>query len=199
MPTQVQFRRGTATENNAFTGLAGEITISTTDNTFRIHDGSTAGGHVQMLGGLQNNTGTTDRVSEGTNNLYFTNGRVDAEINSHVSVGSGLTYSDGAFAIDSSVVALRSYVDSAITNVIASAPGALDTLDELAAALGDDADFAGTMTTSLAAKAPLANPTFTGNAVAVTQAENNNSTRIATTAYVERAIATLAALQYAGG
>ena len=49
-----------------------------------------------------------------------------------------------------------------VTAVIASAPGALDTLDELAAALGDDANFASTVTTSLGLKAPLASPTFTG-------------------------------------
>ena len=49
-----------------------------------------------------------------------------------------------------------------VNAVIASAPAALNTLDELAAALGDDANFASTVTTNLAAKAPLANPTFTG-------------------------------------
>ena len=46
----------------------------------------------------------------------------------------------------------ETYVDNAISSLIASAPAALDTLDELAAALGDDADFAGTITTSLAGK-----------------------------------------------
>jgi hypothetical protein len=49
-----------------------------------------------------------------------------------------------------------------VNAVIASAPSALNTLDELAAALGDDANFASTITTSLAAKAPIASPTFTG-------------------------------------
>jgi inorganic triphosphatase YgiF len=49
-----------------------------------------------------------------------------------------------------------------VNAVIASAPAALNTLDELAAALGDDANFASTVTTSLATKAPLASPTFTG-------------------------------------
>jgi hypothetical protein len=38
----------------------------------------------------------------------------------------------------------------------------MNTLDELAAALGDDANFASTVTTSLGLKAPLASPTFTG-------------------------------------
>jgi hypothetical protein len=49
-----------------------------------------------------------------------------------------------------------------VNAVIASAPEALNTLDELAAALGDDANFASTVTTSLGLKAPLASPTFTG-------------------------------------
>ena len=45
MAYAIQRRRGTATEHNSFTGLAGEITIDTTNNTVRVHDGSTAGGH----------------------------------------------------------------------------------------------------------------------------------------------------------
>ena len=49
-----------------------------------------------------------------------------------------------------------------VNAVISSAPAALNTLDELAAALGDDANFATTVTNSLATKAPLASPTFTG-------------------------------------
>ena len=44
MPTQVQFRRGTTAQNNSFTGAAGEITVNTSNNTLRVHDGSTAGG-----------------------------------------------------------------------------------------------------------------------------------------------------------
>jgi hypothetical protein len=59
-------------------------------------------------------------------------------------------------------IATTAFVTGAVADLIASAPGALNTLDELAAALGDDANFASTVTTSLAAKAPIASPTFTG-------------------------------------
>ena len=45
MATAIQRRRGTATQHGSFTGLVGEITIDTTNNTVRVHDGSTAGGH----------------------------------------------------------------------------------------------------------------------------------------------------------
>ena len=44
MPTQVQFRRGTTAQNNAFTGASGEISVDSSLNTLRVHDGSTAGG-----------------------------------------------------------------------------------------------------------------------------------------------------------
>ena len=45
MATAIQRRRGTSTQHGSFTGLAGEITIDTTNNTVVVHDGSTAGGH----------------------------------------------------------------------------------------------------------------------------------------------------------
>ncbi len=51
---------------------------------------------------------------------------------------------------------------SAITAITTGAPALLNTLDELAAALGDDANFATTITNTLAGKAALASPTFTG-------------------------------------
>ena len=44
MPTQVQFRRGTTAQNNSFIGAAGELSINTSNNTIRVHDGSTVGG-----------------------------------------------------------------------------------------------------------------------------------------------------------
>ena len=44
MPTQVQFRRGTTVQNDAFTGAVGEISVDTTLDTVRLHDGSTQGG-----------------------------------------------------------------------------------------------------------------------------------------------------------
>ena len=44
MPTQVQFRRGTTAQNNSFTGAAGEISVNSSNNTIRVHDGATAGG-----------------------------------------------------------------------------------------------------------------------------------------------------------
>ena len=59
-------------------------------------------------------------------------------------------------------VATTAYVQTEIADLIAAAPGALDTLNELAASLGNDANFSTTVTNSLATKLPLAGGTMSG-------------------------------------
>jgi hypothetical protein len=46
MSRQIQIRRGTAAENDNFTGAIGEVTMDTTNKTLRVHDGETLGGTV---------------------------------------------------------------------------------------------------------------------------------------------------------
>jgi len=62
MPTILQFRRGTTTQNDTYTGLPGEITIDTTLNTVRLHDGSTVGGNVIGQTGQTGYTGSVGGV-----------------------------------------------------------------------------------------------------------------------------------------
>jgi hypothetical protein len=59
-------------------------------------------------------------------------------------------------------IATTAYVQTELTDLIGGAPGALDTLNELAAALADDASYSTTITTALAGKLPLAGGTMTG-------------------------------------
>ena len=59
--------------------------------------------------------------------------------------------------------ATKNYVDTEISSLVNSAPAALDTLDELAAALNDDANFATTVNNGIATKLPLAGGTMTGD------------------------------------
>ncbi|OCP21881.1 MULTISPECIES: hypothetical protein [unclassified Ensifer] len=111
----------------------------------------------------------------------------------------------------STKIANTEYVRTALDEMIGAAPGTLNTLQEIADALGDDPNFAATITQSLAgkadlahthvaaditdlaallnAKASLASPALTGNPTATTQAAADNSTRLATTAHVKAAIA----------
>jgi len=72
---------------------------------------------------------TTSVIGEGTN-LYYT----DARVGTYLTANSYAT---------------QSYVSTQINNLVSGAPGLLDTLDELAAALGDDPNFATTVSTAL--------------------------------------------------
>ena len=60
------------------------------------------------------------------------------------------TYAD--FAAGNALADAEDYTDSAISNLIANAPALLDTLNEIAAAIGDDANFVGTITNLVADK-----------------------------------------------
>ena len=66
MATQVQFRRGTTTQNNAFTGAIGELTYDTEIKTLRIHDGSTPGGGTVVLTNSSSQTATNKTFSTGS-------------------------------------------------------------------------------------------------------------------------------------
>lgn len=64
---QVKLRRGTDTEHSSFTGAEGEVTVDTTNDTLRVHDGSTAGGvRLAKLSEVSGGTGTVTSVDSGT-------------------------------------------------------------------------------------------------------------------------------------
>lgn len=94
--------------------------------------------------------------------------KVTVDSKGRVTTGGSLTSSDIQSALGGVSAATTNYVDSAIAGLINSAPGALDTLNELATALGNDASFSTTITNSLSLKAPLSNPTFTGTVSGIT-------------------------------
>jgi hypothetical protein len=140
-------------------GLDGDFNVDPTDNTLVVNSTNNRVGigsatptttlditgtatATAFSGPLTGNvTGTTssisnhdtDALSEGSTNLYYTNARADAR---------------AQLKIDA---------------LVDSAPGTLDTLNELAAALGDDANFSTTITNSIATKLPLSGGTLTGN------------------------------------
>ena len=87
-------------------------------------------------------TGTPAILSDGTS----------PTLNSGISAAEVRTLIGAVTASDISSFATTTYVDDEIAAVIAVAPAALDTLNELAAAIGDDADYAGTVTTLLSNK-----------------------------------------------
>jgi len=94
------------------------------------------------------------------------------------SLGSAATATTQAASDNSTKLATTAYVTTALANMVDSAPSTLDTLNELAAALGDDANFSTTVTNSIATKAPIANPTFTGSFTSPGIDDNADATAI---------------------
>ena len=92
---------------------------------------------------------------------------------------------------NSTQIANTAFVKAAITALINGAPGTLDTLKEIAAAINNDPNYSTTINNALALKAPLASPALTGVPTAPTAAQGTNNTQIATTAYVWAAISAL--------
>jgi hypothetical protein len=127
----------------------------------------------------------TDDIAEDLSpiNLWFT----DARARAAVSAGSGLSYNGGTgeFSVDTSVIANKTYVDDAITNLIDGAPGLLDTLNEIAAAINDDANYFTTVANNIATKLSLAGGTMTGD-LTLAGAPTQNL-HAATKAYVDQA------------
>jgi len=109
---------------------------------------------------------STTNIAEGTN-LYFTNERAQDAVGTIM--GSGLTYNDAGdtIVVDTSVIATRAFatdaVSTAVSDLVSASPSTLNTLNELATALGNDASFATTVTNSLGTKLSLSGGTMSGN------------------------------------
>ena len=107
---------------------------------------------------------TGDQLPHSGSNLTFnaSSGLLTATSLSGI-LSNGVTATTQSASDNSTKVATTAYTDTAIANLVDSAPGTLNTLNELAAALGDDANFSTTVTNSIATKMPLAGGTFSGS------------------------------------
>ena len=172
---------GTLTANGTFASSNAVITGgsvnstpigATTPSTVR---GSTVTATTGFVGGLTGNV-TGNLTGNVTGNVV---GNVTGDLTGNVTASSGTStvnnlvvngtvdftntrLTDVAEPVAGSDAATKTYVDTSIAAVIDGAPAALDTLNELAAALNDDASFHTTVTNSLAGKLPLAGGTMTG-------------------------------------
>ena len=88
-------------------------------------------------------------------------------------------------AISTEVSNRNTAISTAVSTLVDGAPDLLNTLNELAAAINDDANYTTTITTALGTKAPLASPALTGVPTAPTAAANTDTTQIATTAFAK--------------
>jgi len=102
----------------------------------------------------------TGNVNASSGSSTFNNVVIDGTLN--MNAGTTATIQNLTAPVNDLDAATKKYVDDEVAALVDSAPGTLDTLNELAAALGDDADFSNTVTTSIATKLPLAGGTMTG-------------------------------------
>ena len=144
----------TATANSGFTGdLAGNVSAPTGTSTF---DNVTASGTI--TGAVTGDI--TGNVNASTGSSTFNNVTINGTLN--MDAGTTATITNLSAPTNDNDAARKVDVDNAVAGLVDSSPGALDTLNELAAALGDDADFSTTITNSIATKLPLAGGTMSG-------------------------------------
>jgi len=147
------------------TNGSGELTLNCENNShgIKIKGPPHSAGATYTLT-LPNDTGTNGQalITNGSGVTSWSN----IDLTSRLPLAGGTM--TGALTLSGAPTAnlhaaSKAYVDAEVAGVVDSSPAALDTLNELAAALGDDANFATTTATNIGTKMPLAGGTFTGN------------------------------------
>lgn len=167
MAQRLLMRRGNAAQWTSAnpTLAAGEFGVELDTLKVKIGDGTTAWNTLAYISSGGGGGGVTDHgaltgLADDDHPQYLNNARGDAR---YSALGHGHSISDVTglqSALDSK--ATPSDVTAAVAALVDTAPATLDTLNELAAALGDDPNFATTMTNALAGKEPTITAGTTG-------------------------------------
>ena len=137
--------------------LTGNVTLTNLGNgtlTATIVDDSH--NHViSNVDGLQSalDNKADESISLSAGNGLTGGGTLSSNRTFNIGAGTGINVNANDIDVDTSVIATRSYVDTEVSGLVDSAPATLDTLNELAAALGDDPDFATTISNQIGNKA----------------------------------------------
>ena len=143
--------------SGAYADLSGKPTIATDVSQLTDTQGLLGSGggsytlptaSTSVLGGVKVD-GTTITISNGV-------------ITAVGGTGGGITLGDVGTYLNNNGYATQTYVQGQVDNLVNGASSALNTLNELATALGNDANFATTITNSLAGKVNLSGGTMTG-------------------------------------
>ena len=165
MAVRIQFRRGTAAEwTSANPTLApGELGYEIDTAKFKLGDGSTAWTSLNYGGINQSDIdnavanvidlapGTLDTLNELAASIGDDSDFANT-VQSNIQAAEANAQSYANSAASSAQANAQSYADTAIANLVDSSPATLDTLNELAAALGDDPNFATSIATNLSTK-----------------------------------------------
>ena len=141
----------TGTLITASTGFSGPLTGAVTGNVTGNLTGNVTG---VVTGSL------TGNVTASTGTSSFNDVTINGGLN--MNAGTAATITNLTAPTNAADAATKSYVDTSISNLVASAPTTLDTLNEIATALGNDPNLSTTLTNSIATKLPLAGGTMSG-------------------------------------
>ena len=145
--SSVDISDGTIETIDIANGAITNAKVATGIDSIKLADGSVTNAELQYINSLSSNAQTQIGTKSPIASPTFT--------------GTPAVPTASA-ATNTTQVASTAYVRTEVSNLVASAPSALDTLNELAAALGDDASFSTTVTNSIATKLPLAGGAMTG-------------------------------------
>jgi hypothetical protein len=123
---------------------------------------TTSSGNIELKGTVQLLSGKRITDSAGTKIEFGDD--IDMNSNKITELGTPSANADAATKL---------YVDTSIADLANSAPTTLNTLNELAAALGDDANFSTTVTNSIASKLTSANVVVTVGASSITTTQDD--------------------------
>ena len=123
---------------------------------------TTSSGNIELKGTVQLLSGKRITDSAGTKIEFGDD--IDMNSNKITELGTPSANADAATKL---------YVDTSIADLANSAPTTLNTLNELAAALGDDANFSTTITNSIASKLTSANVAVTVGASSITTTQDD--------------------------
>ena len=118
MSTQVQYRRGTGAQNDAFTGALAEITVDTTNGTLRVHNGVTAGGsNIATVSYVDNaiSSLSANSITDGTSSVAI----IEANGNIRANVGGGTVglFSSTGLLVTGSIEATGGFIGLDATKI----------------------------------------------------------------------------------
>jgi len=167
----------TSVESTQMEVISGELNIKS-----GVFDVSGAAAAAQSAAATDATTKATNAKSEAIS-AAATDATTKA--NAARTAAEGTAASALSSAISTEVSNRNTAISTAVSTLVDGAPDLLNTLNELAAAINDDANYTTTITTALGTKAPLASPALTGVPTAPTAAANTDTTQIATTAFAK--------------
>ena len=170
---------------SAAAAQAAAITAAGTDATTKANAAQAAAEATAAAALSAHSSDTTDIHGIANTALLATTANVATAKTEAIADAATASTSAISAAISTEVSNRNTAISDAVSAVVDGAPSLLNTLNEIAAAIADDENYATTITTALGTKAPLASPALTGTPTAPTASANTDTTQIATTAFAK--------------